>query len=509
MKLNPTSMLYGTLLLTLTSLISQLLGFIYRIFLSRLVGSEVLGLYQLIMPVYSVLMSITAVGLTAAASNLSARYHALGNHRAIHQTLKRCLAFFFVLFFVPALVVLLFSDPISVYLLGDARTQLGLLLLLPCILLTGVENLHKHYFYGTGNIRPPAAVETAEQFIRSAAVLTLLVLFLPQTPERTVGLIVVGMILCELFSSITLLTLYRRHMGPRLSGPGETTKVLTRRIWAIALPIGCTSLLGNLMSSVNSVLIPQRLVAGGMDVTAAMSAFGVLFGMSLPLLYLPSAFIGAMGLILVPKLSESAALGRRREICRRIQKALLATSVLTMPAMAFLVVLGPTIGVFLFQEPTVGDYLIPLSVGVLLSCYQSILSCSLNGVGRQGLAAGNALISDAVQLAFTFFAVERFGLIGYVAGFLVSSAVGVLLNWRGVARATGLKPQFFQWLISPALSALLAGLCINLLFQVLLQRGLSAVPSAIGCFVFGTILYLSALQAQGVHPLQLFHLPRS
>jgi stage V sporulation protein B len=509
MKLNPTSMFYGTLLLTLTSLVSQLLGFVYRIFLSRLVGAEVLGLYQLIMPVYSVLMSITAVGLTVAASNLSARYHALGNHRAVHQTLKRCLAAFFLLFSLPALAVLLFSDPISVYLLGDARTQLGLILLLPCILLTGVENLHKHYFYGTGNIRPPAAVETAEQLIRSAAVLTLLVLFLPQSPERTVGIIVVGMILCELFSSVTLLILYRRHIGPRLSGPGEESKALTRRIWSIALPIGCTSLLGNLMASANSVLIPQRLVAGGMEVSAAMSAFGVLFGMSLPLLYLPSAFIGAMGLILVPKLAESAALGRRREICRRIQKSLLATSVLTMPAMAFLVVLGPTIGLFLFREPTVGDHLIPLSVGVLLSCYQSILSCALNGVGRQGASARNALISGAIQLAFTFFAVERVGLLGYVAGFLVSSGVGVLLNWWGVARATGLKPQLFQWLISPALAALLTGLCINLLFQVLLDRGFAAVPSAAGCLIFGAVLYLSALQAQGVRPLQLFRLPRS
>ena len=62
-------MLYGTLLLTATGLFSQLLGFIYRILLSRLIGAEVMGLYQLVMPVYSVLLSVTAVGLTAAVSS--------------------------------------------------------------------------------------------------------------------------------------------------------------------------------------------------------------------------------------------------------------------------------------------------------------------------------------------------------------------------------------------------------------------------------------------------------
>ena len=195
-------MLYGTLILTGTSIVSQFLGFVYRILLSRLIGAEVMGLYQLIMPVFSVIMALTAVGLTVAVSNLSSQYHARGNRAAIAQVLRRCLAVFLLLFAAVAAVVVLLYDPISVYLLGDARTQLGLLLLLPCILLTGVENLHKHFFYGTGNIRPPAAVELCEQFIRTGAVLGLLVVFLPQNPERTVGLIVTGMILCELFSAV-------------------------------------------------------------------------------------------------------------------------------------------------------------------------------------------------------------------------------------------------------------------------------------------------------------------
>ena len=386
MKLDRTSMLYGTLVLTLTSIVSQFLGFVYRIFLSRLIGAEVMGLYQLIMPVFSVLLSLTAVGLTAAVSNLSSQYHAMGRPAVIGQVLRRCLACFLLLFAAVAAVVVVLYDPISVYLLGDARTQLGLLLLLPCVLLTGVENLHKHYFYGTGSIRPPAAVELCEQFIRTGAVLGLLVLFLPQNPERTVGLIVLGMITCEVFSAVTLFFLTRRRLSR--AGSREEGRHLNRRIASIAVPIGLTSLLGNLMGSANAVFIPQRLVHAGMDVSAAMSAFGVLCGMTVPMLCLPTAFIGAMGLVLVPKLSQSVALGRMDEVRRRIHKALLATSVLVMPALAILVVLGPTIGVLLFREATVGRYMVPLSLGVLLSCYQSVLSGVLSGIGRQAAAAG-------------------------------------------------------------------------------------------------------------------------
>ena len=144
----PMSALKSTLLLTAVSLFGQGVGFVYRVFLSRMVGAEVMGLYQLVMPVFSVLMSLTAIGFTVACSNLSARYQALGNHAAAAQTVRSCIAGFLTAFAVVALVVAPLSDPISAGLLGDARAQLGLLLLLPCVLLTGLENIHKHSFYG-------------------------------------------------------------------------------------------------------------------------------------------------------------------------------------------------------------------------------------------------------------------------------------------------------------------------------------------------------------------------
>lgn len=503
-------MLYGTLVLTGTSIVSQLLGFVYRIFLSRLIGAEVMGLYQLIMPVYSVIMALTVVGLTVSVSNLSSSYHALGNRKAITQVLGRCVAVFLILFTLIAGVTVLLFDPISVYLLGDARTQMGLLLLLPCILLTGIENLHKHYFYGTGNVRPAATTELCEQFIRTGAVLGLLLVFLPQSPERIVALIVVGMCCSEIFSSIAQVVLFRRHMGRAQGhpGPGEAPKVLNRKIAAIALPIAATSLLGNLMASANAVLIPQRLVASGMDVSGAMSAFGVICGMTVPMLCLPTAFIGALGLVLVPKLAESVALGRMRDARRRIHKSLLATSVLTMPAMALLVVLGPTIGVYLFKEPTVGNYIVPLSVAVLLTCYESVLGGTLNGVGKQAATARSSLFCGAVQLICTYvlMGIPGVGLKGYVIGLLASTGLGVVIKWFQVRRATGLKLRLFQWGTAPALAAILTGLVVNLLFRYLMTSGVDGVVNCLACLVFGGVLYLAALNAQGVHPMKLFHL---
>ena len=494
----------GALFLTALSGVSQLLGFGYRVLLSRMAGAEVMGLYQLIMPVYSVLLSLTAVGLTAAISNLTPQYLALGNPRAVGQTIRTCLGLFFLALVPLGAGVILGSDAISVYLLGDARTQLGLILLVPCVALTGVENFHKHFFYGAGLVRPPAVVELLEQFVRTAAVLGLLWIFLPQYPERVVGLIVGGMVICEVFSSCTLTVLCRRRMG-RLGhgGAGETGRIRRRRVFAVALPVGLNALLGNLLGAANATLIPQKLVEGGVERSQAISQFGVVCGMTMPMLSLPIVFLGALNLVLVPRLARASALNREGEVRRLVGRAMGAVSLLTLPAMSLMVVVGPDLGRAMFRQEGVGEYLIPLAAAMVMSCFCSVLASSLNGIGCQRSVAAISLLGGGVQLVFTLALVplSGVGMGGYVAGAVVSSALELLLCLCRVVRKTGLKVEIFQWMAAPGLASLLSALTGNLLFRVLKDNGLSPVPAGAATLLFAAVLYLSALQAQGVDPL--------
>jgi len=491
------SLLSGTLLLTAVGLFSQLVGFGYRIALSRLVGAETMGLYQLIMPVYSTLMSLTAIGLTVAASTLSARYHALGDPGAVSQTRNRALTLFFCAALPLGAVLVLASDPISVYLLGDARTQLGVILLAPCVLLTGVENIQKHCFYGVGLVRPPAFTETAEQLIRTGAVLGLLILLLPQNRERTVGIIVLGMVLCEVFSAGALTLLFRRWR--RRNGRAAPREAVDyRRILSISLPVAATSLLGTLLGSANAVLIPAKLVEGGADPSEAIASFGVLCGMTLPMLNLPTGFIGALCLVLVPNLSRHTAQGDAGAVRDFLDKVMSATSLLMAPAMALLAVIGPDLARGVFDEASAGAFMLPLAAGTLLSCWQSVLSGALNGMGRQSLAARNAILSDGVQLAFTFFTVARWGLAGFVLGFVLSSLAGVGLNLASVLRCARLRPRLTSWFLCPLLAALLMGLWSNLFFHICLDGGIPLPAACALAAGLGLVVYLAALLAQGI-----------
>lgn len=501
MRVEDTSPGAGAVFLTVFSVLSQLLGFAYRVGLSRMVGAEVMGLYQLLMPVYSVLMSITAVGLTAAVSNLSSRYLALGNSRAVAQSMKSCVRLFFAGMIPVCAVTALLYDPISVYLLGDARTQLGLVLLLPCVALTGIENFHKHFFYGSGRVRPPAVVELLEQFIRAGAVLGLLVLFLPQNPERTVGLIVAGMIVCEIFSSVTLVLLYRRRMARiGIAGGGERRDRLYRKLAAIALPVGGTALLGNLMGAVNAALIPQRLVAGGMEPGEAMSAFGILCGMTMPMLSLPTVFLGPLTLVMVPRIARSCALGRMEQVRGGIRRCIQTVALVILPCMALITVVGPDLGVLLFGETQAGAYMIPLAFSTACGCFQSVLSGALNATDRQGTAAAIALICDVVQLALTVLLMGRpgGGMDGFVTGVAVASVLGLVLCGWAVCRTIKLSVPVWRAVGLPGLAALLSWQTSLLLFRWLNTMGASEGLRVCATLTFGGLIYLCALCAMGV-----------
>ena len=496
----------GTVFLTGIAILSQGLAFAYRAALSRAVGAEVMGLYQLLMSAYGVMLSLTTAGLTACASNLTPQYLALGNLKGLEQMRRSCLLLLCGGSGVLAAAMVLWYDPVSVYLLGDARTQLGLILLLPCVLLTGAENLHKHIFYGSGRVRPPALTELAEQGIRAAAVLGLLMFLTPADPERTVGVIVVGMIICEVFSSLTLVCLHRRYFAGRWSqGRGEDLHTRGNRIRRIALPVCVTSLLGNVMGAANAALIPRKLVEGGMARGEAMSRFGVLCGMTLPMLSLPTVFLGALNLVMVPRLARAAALGQKERLSSRVCRSMTAVSVLILPALVLMVVLGPELSVLIFRETAAGDYLPVLAAAVALSSFRAVCSGVLSGVGKQGQGAAICLVCDVVQLAFVFsVALPGVGLKGFVAGTVLSELLGAVLSARCAARAAGIRLPVFESVTAPTLAALLAGLTGNLLFRYLRDCQVPLWVAGGAVCIYSVLLYLTTLQVQGVSVRKVF-----
>ena len=383
LKISKYSALYSASVLTMSGLALQVLGFLYRILISRMTDAEGMGVYQLIFPFYSVIIAGSLLsGLTVAVTQLAAQCHVFGDWKGIGQLMRRCLCIFFCLFAVIAAVTLLFADFWAGTVLGDIRTKGAILLLLPCLLFTGVENSRqgssrrmapcllpcllftgventiKACFFGVKQVRPPITSELLEQTVRIAAVAVLLFTFRPSDPSMVAALIVCGMIVSEICSAVCLTLFYRRHIHghqftpePRHalpSGRSPSSHGLFRSICVIALPVAASAILNNFLSSADTVLIPKRLAVSGLGQDGALAAFGTMFGMTLPLVSLPTMFMGPLCNVLTPRLAESMALGNLEDVRRKISKALHLTGLMIFPATALLLPLGGILGEWLF-----------------------------------------------------------------------------------------------------------------------------------------------------------------
>ncbi len=497
------SLFRSTVMLTAVGLASQLLSFLYRVVMARLAGAQVLGLYQLIMPAYAVMQSLSIAGLTVAVSVLTAEHQARRNETGVQQVLSTALRGLFVVWLPILLTVLVCSDFISTTLLGDSRTELGLVLLLPVLLLTGLENLQKQHFYALGRMALPAGVELGEQLVRCISIIALLAVLLPQQEGIAAALIVAGLLISEVFSS-SLLTWQRRRRGKRQqpwAGQRLKSRELSRRICRIALPVSITALVGNLMGAATSVLIPKLLVDYGFTPEGAMEEFGVMLGMTLPLLMVPTCFINALTLSLLPRMTQERELGQLSRFRRTGEKAMLSVSYVVLPLITLVAALGPELGGLLFGDLRVGQHIVVLAVAVAAGCYRSVLVCMLNALGKQAQSAAISLFAGALELVLTAALVGRFGLGGFGVAMVVSELVGAGLCLALVWRSVGVAVDCFRCFTAPILASLLAGLLVNLVYRMGLDRGISPLFGVCGGLCFGLALYLAAMLAQGIHPV--------
>ena len=175
-----------------------------------------MGVYQLILPAYSVLSSFCITGLTMATSRLSAQY--LAEHRIedCHRVVSVAIWIFLFLFALTAISITAFSPFIADNILGDMRTRASLLIILPCLLFTGIENILKNFFFGTSCLKPPITSELTEQIVRFIAVIALLCTINPKDPAVSSALIICGMVICEVVSVIISLFCLSNFVGKKI-----------------------------------------------------------------------------------------------------------------------------------------------------------------------------------------------------------------------------------------------------------------------------------------------------
>ena len=302
---------------TIFSVVEKFLGFLYRIVLSRTLGSEGVGLYQIALSVFAVLVTATSSGIPITVSRLITKHRAAKNKKAEHSTVTAAIVSTLV-FSVPVFLLLFFGHNWFDFLFSDPRCMTIFLILLPSLTFNSIYAVIRGTFWGNKQFMPYCIIEIIEEV---AMILAGILLITHMTSvfdgaQRAAFAIVISYLV-----SFTLASVYFFVKGGRLKNPRSQFKPLLQS----ALPITGMRTSNSLINSVISLLLPARLLAAGFTSQQAMSELGIAMGMSMPILSIPATLIGSLSLVLVPELAENFFNKQHKKMRDNIEKALKVT----------------------------------------------------------------------------------------------------------------------------------------------------------------------------------------
>ncbi len=429
-KLSP--IITGAAILTIASFITRLIGFFYRMFLSAHFGEEGMGIYQLVSPVMALSYAFCISGFQTAISKYVAAKESNGQGAFSTYTLWIGLAFSLLLGIPFACLTYCHADFIAESVLSEIRTAPLIRIIALSIPLSCVHSCMNGYFLGRKKANISAATQLLEQIIRVLSVFLICHLLISGGKTPPISVAAAGLLAGEGAStllSVIIFTIQSKKLSSEAVCPVRNKiRGLTADILKMAVIININRIIVNLFAGTENVLLPQSLERYGLSSSDALSLYGVLCGMVLPLLLFPNALTGSISVMLLPAISEADEKKQTERIRSITKKTFLFCFGLGVICMIFFLLGGKYLGHFMFHSEIAGEYIVKLSFICPLLYLSSALHSILNGKGKTIQCLFTQVSGLLIRIIFLWFLIPVYGINAYIIGLIVSQFVSTVLS---------------------------------------------------------------------------------
>lgn len=445
----------SAIILIIAGFIARLFGFVYRIYLSNHIGAEGMGLFQLIVPVYTAIILTITAGISIAVSKMVAEQQARNNSINPGRITKGALVIVLAAGAFVSLFIFFNINLISEKILGDSRTYSSLLLMVPCIPAVVAGAALKGYFYGMQQVTPTAFSQIAEQAVKIAFVLVIGQGFSGKGVEFACAVATLSTALGEIANLLVLAAVYiykrRRSVIVTHEGKRMRKRSIIGGLLRMSVPISANRLVVSMLYSAEYIMIPAMLVAGGLAYKSSMEIFGRLMGMALPLIMFPSLVTNSLATTLVPAISKSISLKNYRAVNYKISKSIQITFILGVIFTSIFFCYPEEIGSLVYKHEKIGSLLQLLSFSCVFLYLQQTLTGVLNGLGKQSILLRNTIIGAVLRIGAVYFLMPLYGIQIYIVAMTASFILNAILDLFEINKITGLVLDLRGWILKPGL----------------------------------------------------------
>lgn len=484
-------------ILTVSSLILRFAGIFFKVWLAAKIGSEGIGLYQLVFSVYMFSATFATSGICTAVTRLVSEELVVGTKQGIKRILTRCIQLSCVIAVISIIVLYFGAKFISVNILHDSRAILSLKTLAFSLPFMGICSCIKGYFMARRKAAPSSSSQLLEQLVRIIVVVLIISSYKALKLEYACAAVFVGDTLAEAASCLYVYIRYKidfKRLSVNSSADRQPYKLLPA-ISHIALPISTGRYLNSLLRMIENILVPICL-AKSMASGNGISLFGMIKGMALPILFFPSTLLSSLSTLLLPEMSEAAIKGRKAVVQSISYKIIKLTSLISIIFSALFLVTGERLGTIIYKSHEVGFLLQALSPIVPFMYLDAICDGILKGLDQQKFTFKTSVSDSAIRIVLILLFLKRWGIYAFIGIMYFSNLLTGTLNIRRLIKASGLKLNLVQTFILPACGAFSLCLGVNLILRSLLNipNILYTVVLCVICLTF----YSAYLYALGI-----------
>ena len=470
---------------TVFAVCEKILGFLYRIFMSRTVGAEGIGIYQVVLSVFGLLYTFCCSGIPITVSRLMTKYKAEKNKPRVQKVISAGLALTLTTSIPVALFFLILGNKLS-FIFTDPRCMDIFLILMPGLVFTSIYSVLRGVFWGNKDFLPYSVIELLEELVMIIA--GIILIRLSSSVFDGAKKAVIAVLISYLFS-FTLATIVFFIRKNKLKNPFSELKPL----FLSSAPITVMRTANSLAVSLVSIILPLRLVASGMSSSVAFESFGAAVGQAIPLLFIPTTLISSLTLVLVPEISENFYKGNNLQLKNDIEKSLKIALFISCVFIPVFFALGDQIGNVVFKSPECGKYLKASAFLMIFMSLSNLTTSMLNSIGKENQTLIYYIISGIFMLLSIWFLPKYIGVYSLLVGFSFVYGLTTILNLRLLSKNCPEKPvykKFFALSVLITLPVSLFGLLAENLFNNFASDFITLLTLGIVLSLATILLYL-------------------
>ncbi len=484
------------LLLSLTALLMRFIGLSFNVYLTEKIGSTGIGLITLINSVYGFAVTFATSGIRLTATRLCSEAMGKESECGIRSAMKKCLLYALSFGCTAGILLFLLAKPIGVYLLDDPRTVKCLYILSPALPFIALSSAMSGYFNAVRRVYKNATTTIFEQAVKIALTVKALEILLPKGIEYSCIAVVAGSAISESLSFLCSFILYRIDLKNHIGKKGTIPENQTKNLFAIALPVAFTAYFRSGLLTLEHMLIPIGLKKYGLESGAALSAYGTVQGMALPVVLFPIAVLSSFTGLLVPEIAQAMAKGDSGHVRRTANKVIAGTLFFSIGASAIIYTFSSDLGMTFYNSPESARYIKYFSLLIPVMYFDTAVDALLQGLGEQVYSMKVNIIDAGISALLVWCILPHTGIDGYVGIVFFCEILNTALSVAKLIRKVKLDMHFFEFILLPVFSVLGATNIVRLItaftaslqtysiFPLILKMFLSALIYCIFYFIF-------------------------